>query len=52
MLAFGQMQAQSDPKAKMLVDSLQMTGSGKTVGLSFTVPAEILEMIPKKVGGM
>src|SRR5262249_46001112 len=38
LLAFGQMQAQTDPRAKMLVDSLQMTGSGKTVGLTFTVP--------------
>jgi len=50
LLAFGQMQAQSDPKAKMLVDSLQLTGSGRTVGLSFTVPSEILELLPKKVG--
>src|SRR5262249_22507749 len=48
--ACGPLRAQTDPKAKMLVDSLQMTGSGRAVGLSFTVPAEILEMIPKKVG--
>lgn len=47
ILAFGQMQAQSDPKAKLLVDSLQMTGTGKTVALSFTVPSELLELIPK-----
>jgi hypothetical protein len=48
-LALGQMQATSDPKAKALVDSLQLSGTGKTVALSFTVPAEILEMIPKPV---
>jgi hypothetical protein len=47
LLAFGQMAAGNDPKAKALIDSLQMGGTGKTVSLSFTVPAEILEMIPK-----
>ena len=26
---------------------MQLTGTGKTVALSFTVPAEILQMIPK-----
>jgi hypothetical protein len=41
------MQALSDPRAKALVDSVQLTGSGKTVGLSFIVPAEVLQMIPK-----
>ena len=41
------MQAQADPRTAALVDSLQLTGSGKTVALSFSVPAEILEMIPK-----
>jgi len=48
LLAFGQMTAGSDPSAKALIDSLQMTGTGKTVALSFTVPAEILQLIPKK----
>jgi hypothetical protein len=46
-LALARMQAQSDPRTSALVDSMQLTGSGKTVALSFTVPAEIIEMIPK-----
>jgi hypothetical protein len=47
-LALGRMQAQADPKVSAVVNSLQLTGTGKTVTLSFTVPAELLElMIPK-----
>ncbi len=46
-LALARMQAQADPRTAALVESLQLTGDGKTVALSFTVPAEILEMIPK-----
>lgn len=44
-LALARMQAQSDPRTASLVDSLQLTGTGKTVALSFTVPAEVIEMI-------
>jgi hypothetical protein len=29
------------------VKSLQMSGSGKTVALSFSVPAELLQLIPQ-----
>jgi hypothetical protein len=47
LLAFGQMAAGTDPRAKAMIDSLQMGGTGKTVSLSFTVPAEILQMIPQ-----
>ena len=46
-LAFGEMIAKSDPKAGALVNSLQMSGTGKTVSVSFSVPAELLELIPK-----
>jgi hypothetical protein len=46
-LALARMQSQADPRTAGLIDSLQLTGSGKTVALSFSVPAEILEMIPK-----
>jgi hypothetical protein len=46
MLALGRMSA--DPKATALLNSLQLSGSGKTVRLSFAVPAEILDMIPLK----
>ena len=47
VLGLARMQAQADPKTQALVESLQLTGTGKTVSLSFSVPAEILEMIPK-----
>lgn len=46
-LALARMQAQSDPRTSALVESLQLAGSGKTVTLSFTVPSEVLQMIPK-----
>ncbi|HJR61327.1 MAG TPA: hypothetical protein VJ813_18085 [Vicinamibacterales bacterium] len=48
-LAFGEMVAKSDPKVGALISSLQLTGSGKTVGLSFTVPAELLALIPAQI---
>src|SRR6476661_1974439 len=47
VLGLARMQAQADPRTAALVESLQLTGTGKTVALSFTVPAEILQMIPK-----
>ncbi len=47
VLGLARMQAQADPRSQALVESLQLTGTGKTVALSFTVPAEILQMIPK-----
>jgi hypothetical protein len=43
-LAFGEMMGRSDPRAAAALKSVQMGGSGKTVELSFTVPAELLEM--------
>jgi len=46
-LGLARMQAQADPRTSALVESLQLTGTGKTVALSFTVPAEVLQMIPK-----
>jgi hypothetical protein len=49
-LALARMQAQSDPRSAGLVDSLQLSGTGKSVALSFTVPAEILQMLPKAGG--
>jgi hypothetical protein len=44
VLALGRLQAQNDPKLSAVADSLQLTGTGKTVSLSFTVPAELLDM--------
>ena len=49
-LAFGEMIGKQDPKAAALLSSLQMSGTGKTVSISFHIPAELLEMIPKVAG--
>jgi hypothetical protein len=49
-LALGRMQSQSDPKIAAMLQSLQLSGTGTTVSLSFTVPAEIFDMIPKAKG--
>jgi hypothetical protein len=46
-LALAQMQGQNDPKLAALAQSLQLSGDGKTVALSFTVPAELLQLVPK-----
>jgi hypothetical protein len=49
-LAFAEMMSRSDVRAAAVVKSLQLSGSGKTVELSFTVPAELLQMVlPKPV---
>ena len=45
-LAFGEMIARSEPQIGALINSLQLSGSGKTVAVSFTVPAEILALLP------
>jgi hypothetical protein len=47
-LALARMQSQADPRTAGLIDSLHLSGSGKTVALSFSVPSEILDMIPKR----
>ena len=50
-LALGRMT--NDPKATALINSMQLTGTGKTVKLSFSVPSEVIDMIPtKKVAGV
>jgi len=49
-LALGRLQSQKDPKIAGLLQSLQLSGTGKTVALSFAVPAEIFDMIPKAAG--
>jgi hypothetical protein len=49
-LAFGEMMGRSDPRAGMVLKSIQMSGTGKTVELSFQVPAELLEMVLPKPG--
>jgi len=48
-LAFGEMVGRSDPRASAVLKTVQMSGSGKTVQLSFTVPGELLQMVlPKR----
>ena len=44
LLALGRMT--NDPKAMALLNSLQLSGTGKTVALSFSIPSEVLDMIP------
>jgi hypothetical protein len=44
VLALGRLQAQNDPRLTAVADSLQLAGTGKTVALTFTVPAELLDM--------
>jgi hypothetical protein len=46
-LGLARLQAQADPRSAAMVESLQLSGTGKTVALSFTVPADVLQMIPK-----
>jgi hypothetical protein len=49
LLALGKMT--NDPKATALINSMQLTGSGKTVSLSFAVPSEVIDMIPMGIKG-
>jgi len=49
MLALGEMLGKSDPKAAALINSLQLSGSGKTVAVSFQIPAELLALIPQQI---
>jgi hypothetical protein len=44
-LAAAHLVAGKDSKIDALVDSLQVSGTGKTVALAFTVPAEIFDII-------
>jgi hypothetical protein len=47
LLALGRMQGQNDPKVAAMMQSLQTSGTGKTVAVSFAVPAELLQMMAK-----
>jgi len=48
VISFARLQGQNDPKLSTLIQSLQMSGNGKTVQLSFTVPAELFELMAPK----
>ena len=49
-LALGRIQSRTIPKATALLNSLQLSGTGKTVALSFAIPSEMFDMIPKGPG--
>lgn len=44
-LAAGRLMAGQNPQVEAMLNSLQMTGTGKTVGLTFTLPAELLDVL-------
>lgn len=46
-LALGRMS--NDPKATAFINSLQLSGSGNTVALSFTIPIELFDMLPNGI---
>lgn len=49
VISLARLQGQNDPKLASLIQSLQLSGSGKTVQLSVDVPAEIFELMAPKV---
>jgi hypothetical protein len=51
VVALAKMQSASRPELQRLIDSLQLDGIGKTVDLTFSVPAETLELLLKTGGG-
>jgi hypothetical protein len=44
-LAAGHLVTGQNPKLELMLNSIQITGTGKTVGLTFSVPTELLDMI-------
>jgi hypothetical protein len=49
-LALAKMQAGSRPDVQMMMQSLELSGTGKTVALSFTVPSEVFDAIGAATG--
>lgn len=49
-LAFGEMMSRSDVRAAAALKSVQLSGSGRTVQLSFTLPAELLQLVLPQPG--
>ena len=50
-MAVGQLASGQNPKVEAMMKSIQMTGSGKTVGLTFTMPPEMLDMLSGLASG-
>ena len=44
-MAFGEMMGRNDPRAAAALKTIQTSGSGKTVQLSFTLPGELLQLV-------
>ncbi len=44
-LALGKMQSGGRPEIQAMMQSLELGGTGKTVALSFTVPAEVFDAV-------
>jgi hypothetical protein len=51
LMALARMEAGTNPQVQAMMQALQLGGTGKTVSLSFSVPAEVLEMLTPKKGG-
>jgi len=49
-VALARLQAGSKPELQALIQSLQMSGSGKTVTLSFSVPGQLVDLIAPAAG--
>lgn len=49
-LALGRLQSQGDARIAAIASSMQLEGTGRTVQLTFAVPAEVIELVlPKKI---
>jgi hypothetical protein len=44
-MGLAKMQSGSNPSAQLMMQSLELGGSGKTVALSFSVPAEVFDVV-------
>jgi hypothetical protein len=49
-MALAKMQVGSNPEYQTMMQSLELGGTGKTVALSFAIPAEVFDIIGHKVG--
>jgi hypothetical protein len=45
-MALAKMQSGSRPELQLMMQSLELGGAGKTVALSFVIPAEVFDMVP------
>jgi hypothetical protein len=49
-LALAKLQTGAKPELQMMMQSLELSGTGKTVALSFTVPAEVFDLVGAVAG--